>query len=181
VLTLGSVTDMSRVPGMTDHAWPMKTVADALRLRAAIINRLEEANLVENDAVRRRLMTFVVVGGGYTGVETAGQLLDLLREVIHLYANLRDTPPKVILVHSRSHLLEEIGKKLGDYAQGVLEKRGMEVRLNMRVTEITASKVILHGGQCAEPCGDGSGEAARHRGRRRTDRHRAVHARERSG
>jgi len=150
VLTLGSVTDMSRVPGMTDHAWPMKDVADALRLRAAIINRLEEANLVENEEVRRRLMTFVVVGGGYTGVETAGQLLDLLREVRHLYVNLHDTPPKVILVHSHEHLLEEIGPKLGDYAQRVLEKRGMEMRLGARVTEVTAAKVTLQNGDSIE-------------------------------
>jgi NADH:ubiquinone reductase (H+-translocating) len=150
VITLGSVTDMSRVPGMTDHAWPMKSVADALRLRAAIINRLEEANLVEDEELRRRLMTFVVVGGGYTGVETAGQLMDLLREVRHLYANLRDTAPKVILAHSRAHLLEEIGEKLGDYAQGVLEKRGMEVRLNTRVVEVTAAKVILQDGSFIE-------------------------------
>jgi NADH dehydrogenase len=146
VMTLGSVTDMTRVPGMTDHAWPMKNVADALRLRAAIINRLEEANLVEEAELRQRLMTFVVVGGGYTGVETAGQLMDLLREVRHLYANLRDTKPRVILAHSRGHLLEEIGEKLGDYAQRVLERRGMEVRLNTRVTEVTASKVILQDG-----------------------------------
>jgi NADH dehydrogenase len=146
VMTLGSVTDMSRVPGMGDHAWPMKNVADALRLRAALINRLEEANLVEDAELRRRLMTFVVVGGGYTGVETAGQIMDLLREVRHLYANLRDTEPRIVLAHSRAHLLEEIGPKLGDYAQRVLEKRGMEVRLNTRVTEVTASKVILQDG-----------------------------------
>jgi NADH dehydrogenase len=150
VLTLGSVTDMSRVPGMADHAWPMKSVADALRLRAALINRLEEANLVENPELRQRLMTFVVVGGGYTGVETAGQIMDLLREVRHLYANLRDTQPKIILVHSRAHLLEEIGPKLGDYAQRVLEKRGMEMRLGSRVVEVTASKVILQDGRFIE-------------------------------
>ncbi|MGC4072797.1 MAG: FAD-dependent oxidoreductase [Nibricoccus sp.] len=146
VLTLGSVTDMSRVPGMADHAWPMKNVADALRLRAALINRLEEANLVEDVELKQRLMTFVVVGGGYTGVETAGQIMDLLHEVRSLYANLRDTKPRIILVHSRAHLLEEIGPKLGDYAQRVLEKRGMEMRLNTRVTEVTASKVILQDG-----------------------------------
>lgn len=150
VLALGSVTDLSRVPGMADYSRPMKSVADALRLRAAVINRLEEANLVEDPDLRRRLLTFVIVGGGYTGVETAGQLLDLLQEVKHLYHNLRDTPLRVVLVHSRAHLLEEIGERLGDYAQCVLEKRGMEVRLNTRVTEVTAGKVILSGGEFIE-------------------------------
>ncbi|PTY05256.1 copper transporter [Opitutaceae bacterium EW11] len=150
VLALGSVTDLSRVPGMADYSWPMKTVADAIRLRAAVINRLEEANLIEDLDTRRRLLTFVIVGGGYTGVETAGQLLDLLLESKMLYANLREVPLRVVLVHSRAHLLEEIGERLGDYAQCVLEKRGMEVRLGTRVTEVTAGKVILDDGSAIE-------------------------------
>src|SRR5476649_787528 len=81
VMTLGSVTDLGSVPGMTEYGWPMKNVSDALRLRSALINRLEEANLTEEDETRKRLLTFVVVGGGYTGVETAGQVLDFLRQV----------------------------------------------------------------------------------------------------
>lgn len=150
VLALGSVTDLSRVPGMADYGWPMKTVSDALRLRATMINRLEEANLVEDMEVRKRLLTFVIVGGGYTGVETGGQVLDLLREVKSLYLNLGDTPLRVVLVHSRDHLLEDIGEKLGDYAQDVLEKRGMEMRLGVRVTEVTSSKVLLNDGTFIE-------------------------------
>ncbi|HEU5081343.1 MAG TPA: FAD-dependent oxidoreductase [Opitutaceae bacterium] len=150
VLALGSVTDLSRVPGMADYGWPMKTVADALRLRSAVINRLEEANLIEDPEARRRLLTFVIVGGGYTGVETAGQLLDLLHEAKEMYANLRPHPLRVVLVHSRAHLLEEIGERLGDYAQCVLEKRGMEMRLGVRVTEVTTQKVILSDGSFIE-------------------------------
>jgi len=150
VLALGSITDLSRVPGMADYGWPMKTVADALRLRAALINRLEEANLIEDVEVRKRLLTFVIVGGGYTGVETGGQVLDFLHEVKSLYLNLRDAPLRVVLVHSRDHLLEEIGEKLGDYAQGVLAKRGMELRLGVRVTEVTSGKVILSDGSFIE-------------------------------
>ena len=146
VLALGAVTDLSRVPGMADYGWPMKSVSDALRLRSALINRLEEANLVDDDSVRRRLLTFVIVGGGYTGVETGGQILDLLHDAKRLFANLQTTPLRVVLVHSRAHLLEEIGERLGDYAQRVLEKRGMEVRLNTRVTEVSARRVILNDG-----------------------------------
>ncbi len=147
VLTLGSVTNLSAVPGMSDYGWPMKNVADALRLRAAIINRLEEANLVEDTEVRRRLLTFVVVGGGYTGVETAGQMLDFVRDAHGFYANLRETAPRVILVHSRDQLLAEIGPRLGAYAAEVLEKNGVGVRLSTRVAAVTASRVILDNGE----------------------------------
>jgi len=145
-LALGSVTDLSRVPGMTENGWPMKTVADALRLRAAVINRLEEANLVEDPAIRARLLTIVVVGGGYTGVETAGQILDFVNGSRRYYANLRATPLRVVLVHSQAHLLAEIGPKLGDYARRVLEKRGMEILLEKRVAEVTADKAIFTDG-----------------------------------
>ncbi len=146
VLALGSVTDLSRVPGMAEYGRPMKSVSDALRLRAGVINRLEEANLVTDEALRARLMTVVVVGGGYTGVETAGQLLDFLESSRRYYANLRNTPVRVVLVHSHDRLLAEIGPKLGDYARGVLEKRGMEMRLKTRVAEITADRVIFADG-----------------------------------
>lgn len=150
VLVLGTVTDLSRVPGMAEYGWPMKSVADALRLRAAIINRLEEANLVSDPAVRARLLTFVVVGGGYTGVETAGQILDFVKEAKHFYANLREYPLRVVLVHSRAHLLEEIGENLGDHARRVLERRGMEVRLDTRVAAATSSRVIFTNGDFVE-------------------------------
>jgi NADH dehydrogenase len=143
VLTLGSVTDMRSIPGMPEYGWPMKNVSDALRLRAAIINRMEEANLVEDGETQTRLLTFVVVGGGYTGVETAGQLLDFIREAHRFYANLRDSMPRVVLVHGGDELLAEIGPKLGAYARGVLVKRGVEVLLNTKVSAVTAQRVTM--------------------------------------
>jgi len=144
VVTLGSITDLSRVPGMTEHGMPMKSVTDALRIRNAVINRLEEANLTSDEAVRKRLLTFTIVGGGYTGVETAGQILDFVKDAKEYYANLSETPARVILIHSRAHLLEEIGPELGDHAQRVLEKRGMEIILNSRVSEATAGRITYN-------------------------------------
>ncbi len=146
VLGLGAVTDLSKVPGLAEYGWPMRTVTDALRLRSAIINRLEEANLVEDPVIRARLLTFVVVGGGYTGVETAGQLRALVAESWHLYFNLRNALPRVILVHSQGQLLAEIGPELGAYARRILERNQVEVRLNTRVIEVTAVKAILNDG-----------------------------------
>ncbi len=150
VIALGSVVDFSQVPGMAQHGLPMKTVAHALRLRSAVINRLEEANLTDDAEARRKLLTFVVVGGGYTGVETAGQLLDFVQSVQPLYGNLRGEKIRVVLVHSREHLLAEIGPELGDYAQRVLEKRGTQVIVNARVVEVDVDEAVLSNGTTIE-------------------------------
>src|SRR3984957_21277744 len=76
VLAIGSVVDVSRVPGMPEHGYLMKTVGDAMRLRADVLERLEAASVTGEESVRRKLLTFVIVGGGYSGVETAGQIWD---------------------------------------------------------------------------------------------------------
>lgn len=149
-ITLGSVTDLSKVPGMAEHGWPLKSVSDALRLRVAVINRLEEANLVDDPAVRARLLTFVVVGGGYTGVEVAGQLHDLLHEAKHFYTRLAGAKIRVALVHGHAKLLAEIGPELGDYTAKVLRKRGIELFLEKRVAEATTSRVVFTDGGAIE-------------------------------
>src|SRR5260221_5603180 len=144
VLAVGSVVDVSRVPGMPEHGYLMKTVGDAIRLRANVIQRLEEASVTRIEAVRRRLLTFVVVGGGYSGVETAGQIYDLLRDVRKFYPRLDRTDFRLVLVHSGPYLLPQIGEELGRYCGEHLEKRGIEVRLDTRIDAITAERAILN-------------------------------------
>jgi len=150
VLTLGSVTDLSRVPGMAEYGRPLKNVADALRIRASVINRMEEANLVEDPELRRRLLKFVIVGGGYTGVETAGQIHDLIHEVQRFYTRTRREELQVVLVHSRDTLLNDIGPELGNYAGTALQARGLEIRLNTKVVEVTQSRAVLENGESIE-------------------------------
>jgi NADH:ubiquinone reductase (H+-translocating) len=150
VLALGNVTNLTQVPGLAEYGWPMKNLADAIRLRSALINRLEEANLVEDPAVRERLLTIVVVGGGYTGAETAGQILGLLRQARRFYPALAKAPIRVVLVHSQEELLPDIHPSLGRYARESLERRGVEVRLNTRVTGVTARRVSFSEGPTLE-------------------------------
>lgn len=150
VFALGGTVDLSRVPGMPEHAYLMKNVGDAQLLRAAVIDRLEEANFHADEAVIRRLLTFVVVGGGYSGVETAGQLNDLIQGVYRFYPRLRQFGFKVVLIHSRAHLLPEVSESLGAYCESDLRSRGVEVMLEERVNAVTASKVFLQSGRIIE-------------------------------
>ena len=143
VTALGAVVDLRRVPGMTEHAFLMRNVGDAMKLRATVLSRFEEANLVRDPDRRRRLLTFVVIGGGYSGVETAGQILDLIQGINRYYANVGPDDFRVFLVHSRDHLLPTLSRKLGAYAERVLRRRGLRVILNTRVRALTANNVCL--------------------------------------
>ena len=150
VLAIGSVVDVSRVPGMPEHGYLMKTVGDAIRLRTDVLERLEAASVVKEESIRRRLLTFVIVGGGYSGVETAGQIWDLLRDTQRFYPRINPKEFRLVLVHSGAHLLPQIGEALGKYCEQQLKKRGIEVRLNARVTAITAERAILKSGETIE-------------------------------
>ncbi|MDP4583733.1 MAG: FAD-dependent oxidoreductase [Verrucomicrobiales bacterium] len=150
VLGLGAEIDLSRVPGMPEHALVMQNVGDAMILRATIISRIEEANAEHREEVRRRLLTFVVVGGGYSGVETAGEILDLLHESARYYENVTKEEIRVVLVHSRDRILHTLGASLGDYAKRKLRERGLEIRLNERVRAVTSTRVYLHSGETVQ-------------------------------
>ena len=150
VLALGGIVDLSHVPGMPEHAYLMKNVGDALELRSTIIDRFEEANIQTDAAAIKRLLTFVIVGGGYSGVETAGQIIDLVHGVNYLYPRIARSEYKVVLVHNGNHLLPEISETLGAYCEKNMRERGVEIILNARVTAMTASKVYLNDGRTIE-------------------------------
>lgn len=147
VSALGATIDLSRVPGMPEHSLQMQNVGDAMRLRATVLNRLEQANLMPTGPEKRRLLTFVVVGGGYSGVETAGQLLDLFGSVHRFYPEIDRSGIRVVLIHSRDHLLPTLSRPLGEYALKQLRKRGLEVLLGRRVRSLTARRVFLDEGE----------------------------------
>jgi NADH:ubiquinone reductase (H+-translocating) len=150
VLAIGSVVDVSRVPGMPEHGYLMKTVGDAMRLRSDVLERLEAASIMSEASIRSKLLTFVVVGGGYSGVETAGQIWDLLRDVQRFYPRINPKEFRLVLVHSGAHLLPQIGEELGKYCETQLRNRGIDVRLNTRVAAITAERAILNNGDVIE-------------------------------
>ena len=121
----------------------MKSLPDAIRLRAQILRHLEEANSECNPTDRQSLLTFVVAGGGFAGVETVAALNDFVREALPFYPNLCEDMLRVMLVHSGPVILPELGESLGRYTQKVLARRGVEVRLNTRVKSMTEDSVFL--------------------------------------
>ncbi|HWY41455.1 MAG TPA: NAD(P)/FAD-dependent oxidoreductase [Chthoniobacterales bacterium] len=146
VIALGSVTNFHDLPGLAELAIPMKSLHDAIRLRAQILRNLEAANAENNSLARRSLLTFVVAGGGFAGVETVAALNDFIREVLPFYPNLCEAMCRVVLVHSGPIILPELGQDLGRYTEKVLGRRGVEIRLNTRVRSVTQTKVNLNDG-----------------------------------
>jgi NADH:quinone reductase (non-electrogenic) len=143
VLALGSKTNFHGIPGVAEHAFPMKTLSDAMTLRNHIIDVFEHADLQENPRAREAMLTFVVVGGGFAGVETVAELKDFAFATQSFYRNVGPREVKVLLVHSGSRILPEIDERLAAYALTKLRQRGVEVRLNTRLTRAAPSWVEL--------------------------------------
>ncbi|MDO5031611.1 NAD(P)/FAD-dependent oxidoreductase [Corynebacterium sp.] len=120
----------------------MKTLDDALELRSRILTAFEKAELVDDPAEREKLLTFVIVGAGPTGVELTGQIAELAhRTLSDEYANFGTTSAKIYLLDGAPQVLPPFGKRLGRKAQRTLEKLGVDVRLNAMVTDVTEEAV----------------------------------------
>ncbi len=147
VLALGSVTDFRGIPGLFEHALPFKNLADALSLRNHLIRAVEEATVEEDPERRKELLTFVVAGGGFSGVEVAAEMNDFVRRLVKRTRRLKVSEMRVILVHSGSRVLDrELTESLSVYATEVLKRRGVELILNTRLRTASPDAAILQNG-----------------------------------
>jgi NADH dehydrogenase len=145
VLACGQGADLSLVKGMARYALPLKTLGDALFMRNRAIVRLEQAELQPDAEARRWLTSFVVIGGGFSGVEVAGGLMDFLRASRRYYGAIDEL--KVTLVHSGDHLLPELNPKLGKFAERRMREQGIDVRLNARCARVDDRGITLKDGE----------------------------------
>src|SRR3712207_1709136 len=132
VLGLGSVTNFFGLPGLEERALTMKSLSDAIRLRNRLIAHLEQADTECAAADREPLLTFVVAGGGFAGVETIASINDFLHDALPYYPSLKPEMLRVVLVHPGEYILPELGEKLGRYADRKLRERGVEIRSEER-------------------------------------------------
>lgn len=143
VLALGSVPNFRGMADLEQRALTMKSLEDAIRLRNRAIAHLEEADTECAAASRERLLTVIVAGGGFAGVETVAGLYDLLESAIQSYRNLDRSMLRVILVHPGEYLLPELGADLGRYAERKLRKRGIEIRIKRKLRSVSDDGVTL--------------------------------------
>lgn len=147
VIALGQVVDLSRFPGLEAHAFKMKTLSDAHRLRNHVIDKLEHADVTAMPEVKQELLTFTVIGGGFSGVETVGEMRELIDRSLKYYANIDPSEIRILLIEFMDHLLAELSPSLGDYAKTFFEKQGVEVMLGTGVKEATGTQIETSKGE----------------------------------
>ena len=147
LLALGAEPNFFNIPGVGDWAVTMKNLADAALLRNRMVALLEEASLHSDETIQRELLTFVTVGGGFSGAETTGAINDFLRETARFYPAIKQEMIRIILVEGGKHLLPELGEELGRYSEQKLRNRGVEIINGAFVTSYDGSTVELNNGR----------------------------------
>ena len=143
VIALGSKTNFFGLNDVEKNSFTMKTLADAISLRNRIIDMLEQAENEKNVKIKQRLLTFVVVGGGFAGIETAGEINDFLHEAVSYYHNIKRDDIRVTLIEAGTVILPGFNKNLSKYAHNRLEKNGIKILLQNTVTSFNGKNVAI--------------------------------------
>jgi NADH dehydrogenase len=149
IFALGAVSNYLGLRNVEKLAFDFKTLLDAIRIRNQVIEMFERADRETNTEVRRQLLTFVIAGGGFAGVELAGALNDFAHGIFPDYRNLNIDELCVTLVHSRDRILPELSETLAAYALETMKQRGVIFRLGARLVDAEPGLVTLSDGQIA--------------------------------
>ncbi|MBU6452281.1 MAG: FAD-dependent oxidoreductase [Cyanobacteria bacterium REEB67] len=147
VIASGTTANLGVIPGMADHAFPLKTVGDAMALQSHVINQMEKAEICDDAERKRRYLSFIVVGGGFSGVEMAGELNDLVKASSRYYKNFEASEVTVTLVHSHEQILPEVGPSLREFARSEMEKNGVKFILKVHAKSCSSEGIHLSNGE----------------------------------
>ncbi len=147
VFALGAVSNYLGMKNVQEQAFDFKSLLDAIRIRNHVIDLFERADREADPDLRRELLTFVIAGGGFAGVELAGALNDFTRGILADYPNINPEDVEIIVVHARDRILPELSESLGRYAQESMALRGVTFRLNCRLSDCRPGAVVLSDGE----------------------------------
>jgi NADH dehydrogenase len=146
VLAFGNRARLDLIPGLVEHALPLKTIGDAMHIRNVVLRRMAQIELESDGEVRRRLGHFVVIGGGFSGVEVAGELVDCLKSIRRYYPRVAASELRITVLQDQPRLLLELPEQLGAAANHSLAARGVDVRIGSRAVSVSADAVTLADG-----------------------------------
>lgn len=145
IVAPGSVSKTLPIPGLAEHGIGFKTLGEAIYLRNHVLSRLDEAASTMDPQLRRRLLTFVFVGGGYAGVEAMAELEDMTRQAMWYY-DVGPGDTRWVLVEAMDRIMPEVSPELARYTVGVLRERGFEVRLKTTLESAEKCHIVLSDG-----------------------------------
>ncbi len=146
VVALGSVARTLPIPGLAECGIAFKTIGEAIYLRNHVLSRLDAASTTIDPQLRRKLLTFLVIGGGYAGIEALGELEDMARYASRYYESLDATDMRWVLVEASNRIMPEVSEKMGVYTAERLTERGIEIFLDTRVKTMEGGHVELDDG-----------------------------------
>ncbi|MFI7704496.1 NAD(P)/FAD-dependent oxidoreductase [Nonomuraea sp. NPDC049480] len=146
VMAAGSISRTLPIPGLTDIGIGFKTVGEAIALRNRVLHLLDVAESTDDLKVRRRALTFVVVGAGFAGVEALAELEDMAKDSVRYYRNLRPSDIRWVLVEATNRVLPEVGPEMGKWTLEQLRERGIDVKLETRLESCVDGHVVLSDG-----------------------------------
>jgi NADH:ubiquinone reductase (H+-translocating) len=147
VIACGAESNLGIIPGMSDHAFAFKVMRDAIDLRQHIVHQMEFAEAAADPALRKWHLNFIIVGAGFSGVEVAGEINELVRSSTRFYRSFRKEDVVVTLVHSQDQILPEVAPKLREFARKKMEKAGITILLKTRAVAATHEGVELNDGR----------------------------------
>lgn len=143
VLALGSQTNFFGIENMEEKSYSMKTLNDAVVLRNRVIDMLEQAENEDDPILKKSLLTFVIVGAGFAGIETAGELMDFLLDARRHYVHISREDIRVVILEAVSFILPGFNERLASFALKKLRHRGIEVKLNTKLVSFSGTEVIV--------------------------------------
>ena len=145
VLALGLEPDFFGMSDIEHNSFRMQTLNDAITIRNRAVDMLEQANNEQDEDIKKALLTFVIVGGGFSGIETAGELHDLLVDATKYYPAISRDEIHVVVVEARPEILPGFTEKLAKFAHESLVQRGTEVKLRSRLVSFDGSEAEISG------------------------------------
>ncbi|MFI0422274.1 NAD(P)/FAD-dependent oxidoreductase [Spongiactinospora sp. 9N601] len=150
VMAAGSISRTLPIPGLTDIGIGFKTIGEAIGLRNRVLSQLDVAESTEDEEIRRKALTFVVVGAGFAGVEALAELEDMAKDSTRYYRNIAPEDLRWVLVEATDRVLPEVGPEMGRWTLGELRGRGIDVRLGTRLESCVNGHVVLSDGDTFE-------------------------------
>ena len=147
VIALGQSTDLSMITGLPEHAMTLKTLEDGRLLRSHVIEKLEHAEITQLPEVKRQALTFTVIGAGFSGIETVGEMAEFIERSLKYYKNIQRSEIRIVVVEMADRVLAELPPALGTYARRKLEARGIEFQLSTGVQSASGTHLVTSAGE----------------------------------